>query len=374
MQVIFHNILPDILTVNEIAGNTYVINRLLDSCLNVNGINYYQKANYINTNSSDIVSMLYYNKQKLALHSQEVIPNNVRDIIIYKLYYLSSDLANGDTAFIIPIVAHLKSGSSSSDENQRAAMTLALMAHLDSIGIADNYIFCGDFNLKTSSEQAFQNLINYSNTAIRFVDPINQIGNWNNNSNFAAYHTQSTHTNNNGCASSGGMDDRFDMIVVNGNIINGSDHIQYIQGSYHAPGNDGLHFNSSIIAPPTNTSVSDSMLNALYNMSDHLPVVLDLYIDKTLSVSELNNPFPYQIQYENPIRDQLNIIITASSQVRLSFELFSTIGKLSYSNNPHLKNKQEQFNIPVSQLNPGIYFLKISDEQQHAKVLKLIKI
>jgi len=373
MQLIFKDIMPDILTVNEIAGNTYVINRLMDSCLNRNGINYYQKANYVNTNSSDIVSMLYYNSQKLALHSQEVVPNNIRDIIIYKLYYLSSDLATGDTAFLIPIVAHLKSGSSTSDENERAAMTQALMAHLDSSGFAENYIFCGDFNLKKSSEQAFQNLINYNNPVIRFEDPINQIGNWNNNSNFAAYHTQSTHTDNNGCASSGGMDDRFDMILINGNIINGTDHFQYIQGTYHAPGNDGLHFNSSIIAPPSNSSVSDTVLNALYHMSDHLPVVIKLYTDKTLSINEASNSHVFQVYCSNPVFDHLSITISSFKTTTFSFELFSLSGKHLFSFKPQKICGDEQIKLAVSKLNPGIYFLRVSDENQNIKVLKLIK-
>ena len=48
LKEILSYVQPDILTVNEIAANTFVHQRLLDSTLNVDGINYYKKATYTN--------------------------------------------------------------------------------------------------------------------------------------------------------------------------------------------------------------------------------------------------------------------------------------------------------------------------------------
>lgn len=47
--------------------------------------------------------------------------------------------------------------------------------------------------------------------------------------------------------------------------------IEYVSGSYPAFGNDGMHFNDSINAPP-NTAVPPEVADALHYGSDHLPV------------------------------------------------------------------------------------------------------
>ena len=373
LKTILSYIHPDILEVNEIAGNTYIIGHLLDSCLNINGINYYQHANYVNTNSSDIVSMLYYNSDNFVLQSQETVTTSVRDILLYKLYYRSYDLYTGDTAFLIPISAHLKAGSSTSDENERASMAAAMMTHLNNIGSALNYMLSGDLNLKTSAEQAYQNLINDPNTSISFHDPINQPGNWYSNSNFASIHTQSTHTVNNGCAATGGMDDRFDIILLNNNIITGSDHYQYIPGSYKAVGNDGQHFNLAINASPTNTSVPPNVLDALYNMSDHLPVVLDLYVDKTLVSVPSWTSSGFKIKINNPVRDQINLSITAARPGILRLSLLTLQGWVVFEKSDKLIKGPQKWNIPVSDLTPGMYLLRFEDEFQQVQVLKVIK-
>ena len=64
--------------------------------------------------------------------------------------------------------------------------------------------------------------------------------------------------------------------------MNGIDSVQYIQGSYKAIGNDGNHFNGSINSG-SNSEYPDSIANALYYMSDHLPVVLKTRINYPLT-------------------------------------------------------------------------------------------
>ena len=246
LRRIIDYIQPDIFEVNELASNSFIHQRLLDSVLNHGSVNYWKKANYSNDAGSDIVVMMYYDSRKLALDNQYVLNTEVRDIVLYKLYYKAPDLAQThDTAFINCLSAHLKAGSTSSDEQKRALMANNAMNWLNQHMGAGNYLFMGDFNLKKSSEQAYQAMINYSNAALRFQDPINTPGNWNNSSSYASVHTQSTHTSSNGCASGGGLDDRFDIILASASVMNGSNHITYIPSSYKTIGNDGYHFNSS---------------------------------------------------------------------------------------------------------------------------------
>ena len=58
------------------------------------------------------------------------------------------------------------------------------MAYINANSISENYFLAGDLNMKKSQEIGFQNLLNYSVSSIRFYDPENQPGNWNNNYTF----------------------------------------------------------------------------------------------------------------------------------------------------------------------------------------------
>ncbi len=372
LREILNYVKPDILTVNEIGANTNIHQRLLDSTLNVNGIGHYAKSVFTNMAGSYILNMLYYDTTKLVLHSQDVIqPVTVRDINIYKFYYRSADLAiSHDTIFIICLAAHLKAGNSSGDAATRAVMTLNMMNYLTTNYSESNFVFCGDYNTYTSSEAAYQNLVNYSNVDYRFHDPINRSGGWNNNSSFSDIHTQSTHSSSNGCASGGGMDDRFDQILVSEKIMNGSERVEYIYGSYTAVGQDGLHFNQSINGTPTNTSVPANVLNALYNMSDHLPVTLDLKIASgTSSIKDpsMNN---INIDFENPVDDIMNI--RTSSHDPIILEIYSSVGRQLQvrSINPG----DHKVSINLTNYPDGLYFIVVSDSEGNINSQKFIKI
>jgi hypothetical protein len=136
----------------------------------------------------------------------------------------------GDTVFVTFLIAHLKAGSSSSDASARYTQVEKLMNKLTQIGRADNYILSGDFNLYGSDEASYQYLIHYPNSLYQFYDPIDQEGAWNNNYNYRYIHTQSTHTysDEGECFASGGMDDRFDFILVSPYIYYGSNGLQAI--------------------------------------------------------------------------------------------------------------------------------------------------
>jgi hypothetical protein len=291
IDTIMKYIKPDLFTANEIGANSFAPQNLLDNALNTGGTNYYEKAQMTNSSGGNIMNMLYYDSRKFNLYSQKHLTTPVRDINFYTLYYISEALYSlNDTAFLTVITTHLKSGNSSADENTRASLTQQLMQHLDSFPVNGPVLFSGDLNLYHANEQAWQNLTAFPNAYIRFMDPINQPGNWNNNSVFAPYHTQSTHSASNGCAAGGGLDDRFDFILMNNNLINGLNHYQYLPNSYKSIGNDGNHFNQSINAP-TNNSVPPNVLQALYDNSDHLPVMAKIIVDQHFT-SIANNHHP----------------------------------------------------------------------------------
>jgi predicted extracellular nuclease len=79
----------------------------------------------------------------------------------------------------------LKAGSSDANAAARYVQAQQLMSRIANMGMPGNYVVSGDFNIYGSSESAYQELINYPNTLLRFFDPIDRPGNWNNNAQFA---------------------------------------------------------------------------------------------------------------------------------------------------------------------------------------------
>ncbi|MDA8787937.1 hypothetical protein OAV84_00025 [Schleiferiaceae bacterium] len=279
---------PDLLVCNEINGdNTTAHGRVLNYSLNVNGETRWEKTDFF-SNGSSLMNGIYYDQNKLGLLNQDLISkdvnnqNLVRGIDVKTFYYKDSLLSiNPDTVIFTVFAAHLKAGSTASDIADRGRETAALMAYLASHNVGPNYFLAGDLNMPKSQEAGFQNLLNYSTAALRFYDPENQPGNWNNNYTFRNLHTQSTRdgATNNGCFSGGGLDDRFDHVLFSDDVADGTAKMTYVSGSLTPVGNDGLHFNSSINSP-TNNSVPSNILTALYEMSDHLPVYVDIDVER----------------------------------------------------------------------------------------------
>jgi len=372
LREIVNYVQPDIFTVNEIAGNTYVTGRLLDSVMNHQSI-VFGKSDYVNTNGSYLVNMLYYKKSKFTYVNATSIQNQVRDIVLYRLYYNSPNLAQtNDTVFLNCIVAHLKASNNSTAAAKRAAMVSSAMAYLVQHNYSGNNLFMGDFNVYKSSEAAYQGLINYSNSTYTFNDPINTPGNWNNNSSFASVHTQSTHSSSNGCAAGGGLDDRFDYILVSNNIKNGIAHINYKANSYTVVGNDGNHFNTSI-NNGANNSVPANILNALYNMSDHLPISLELHLDAQVSSIDDFDGKRFKVYYQNPINENVDLYFESDFSERFSIELWSVNGQLLIQKEVEISNNSN-FTLQTSNLSSGLYILRILDSKGVSRYnSKLIK-
>ncbi|MBU3928327.1 MAG: T9SS type A sorting domain-containing protein, partial [Bacteroidetes bacterium] len=372
ISTIVQYVQPDVFTVNEVSGSGAIHQHLLDRAVNADGSDKYKMAPFIFTASPYLVNLLFYNHKKLTLHSHAIAQSTIRDVDVYKLYYNSNDLAEGDTAFVICVVAHLKAGNSAGDAENRATMAQNTMTFLENYGDDENYLLSGDFNVYTSTEEAYQTFTQYPNTSLRFSDPIDKPGAWNNNSVFAAIHTQSTHSTSSGCPASGGMDDRFDFILMSNNLKFGVKHLTYVPGSYHAVGQDGLHFNKDITDSPTNTSVPSDVLTALYGNSDHLPVTLKLAVDKSLDVSDWLAGDFQDIRFNNPVTSQIRLTITTAKPTRLHVDLFNLCGKAVFKHTENLISGQNQLVLHVDGIPSGMYLMKMSRENKQTVTRKLV--
>lgn len=256
-RTIFQNIQPDILVVQEIVSQAGV-DSFLSKILNVSASGY-AAGTFINGN--DLDRALYYKSSLFTFISNTPIHTTLRDINEFRVRHNAS----GDTLIIFAV--HLKANVE--DSLARAAEVDSLRKRTNALPPNSNFIVLGDFNIYGSNELAYQKLKNQSLPGY-FIDPLNLTGTWNNSA-YAQYHTQSPRTRAFGDGATGGMDDRFDMILMSQSIMN-SGGITFVPGSYYAYGNDGNHFNDSINQPP-NTAVGQVVANALHYATDHLPVI-----------------------------------------------------------------------------------------------------
>jgi len=366
---------PDIFTVCEVGRASNLPSDFVRNNLNINGINYWKTEAGANTSNSYLTNCIFYNSNKLVLKRHHVAQSYIRDVDIFSFYLKNDDLAKGDTTNLTCIVAHLKAGYGKDEEEKRRVMCRNIMNNIQNLYRNSNVLIMGDFNLYTSEEPAYQLLTNknsYPNTY--FIDPLYPygVGAWNEDSHYEDYHTQSTNRQGNGCRSGGGMDDRFDFILMSENIYGGKDNIQYINGSYHAIGQDGRHFNSSINSP-TNHDVSSAVADALFNNSDHLPVKMELLVSKSLDVNELNaNTLQFDI-YPNPAKEKINIRFFQNNFGKANINIFNSLGQMVYSEELNVEEGVEEHVISVANLQEGLYFLMITNGDGMTEVIKIVK-
>jgi hypothetical protein len=368
LRTIINYAQPSIFTVNEMGSNLLNVARLKDNVMNADGRDHYDHAEYSNNGFSSLVNMIYFDTRILGLHGQWAIEkdlngsNLVRVIDHYQLFLKKeASLLEGDTTFLHVFVAHLKASSSSSDKQQRARATEAMMDYIDKKQLTENVFLAGDLNVQSGSEESFENLVEYSDETYRFYDPKNAVGPWNNNSSYKNLHTQSTRASNTngGCFSGGGMDDRFDFILASDEVVEGSGRVRYVDQSYWAIGNDGRRLNNSITAP-NNNSVPAAVATALYEVSDHLPVLMKAtYLNKTASIE------PGQMKlakvYPNPADEGFQVVwFEPNADARLMDASGRTL-PVQFEGNW----------LNTSGLEEGIYFLSVITEGRQ-QVIRIV--
>ncbi|GAB4375986.1 MAG: hypothetical protein Kow0042_21820 [Calditrichia bacterium] len=257
---------PDIFIGQEMMTPSGV-QEFLDEVLNYDSLSYSPGAFIFQPGIGN--NVLYYKFSKIKFVSNSPIPTGQRDINLFRVIYKPT----GDTLQIFAV--HLKAGDDPTAVQIRAAQADSLRKFTNQLPAGTPFVVCGDFNIYGSSEPAFQKLVQVvPGVEGHVIDPLNLLGTWHNNPTFAAYHTQSTRIIEFGGGAPGGLDDRFDMILFSEALLD-TGAITYIPNSYLTFGNDGLHFNDSINKMP-NYAVPPPIAEALYQASDHLPVLCRL--------------------------------------------------------------------------------------------------
>lgn len=371
LKTLFDYVKPDIFTCNEMDAEQQDVDYLLDNALNQNGRTSFVAAEMVGTY---LVNQLYYNSDKLGLTYVEtmVMGSYERNANFYKLYSKANTLkAPNDTAFIHIVLLHLKAGSETSSETTRGEQINKVMNKIDDLGWKDNVFIIGDLNLYKASEPAYLSMTNPDRGGIYFKDPISQEGYWHNTASYSLYHTQSTHTAYNGCAVTGGSDDRFDFILCDSKTKEGQAFWKYVIDSYDVVGQDGKHFNKAIIDPADvegnmeTVAYPTSLIEAIYNTSDHYPVVLTIGQKATAIEQNRKNNV---IVVENPFTEEIKI--KGLPQGKVTFDVYSVLGAVV----THGMRAYEGGELRIRLTQPsGIYIVKIVDAKGEVHGLRVIK-
>ena len=320
---------------------------------------------------------VFYNPFLMEIISSTYIPTALRDIAEYKIRFPRTE----DTLYVYS--AHLKAGNpdfgdGDDDEKRLAEVTILRDNYLNYHPEGTKFIVSGDLNLYTAQEPAYQKLLaeEVGNHGQSF-DPIDRYGGWHNNVSFADVHTQSTRSSDIGDGGSpGGMDDRFDFILVSEALLE-----KVETGSYLAFGNDGNHFNQSINDPP-NSAVSAEVADALHYASDHLPVVADF----DLSVSAIDPkdgseyPFTFRLDqnYPNPFNPATTIEYTVGAYdytpLHVNLSIFNLLGQkvaTLVSENQSAGSYNVQWDASDFSSGVYLYILSVGNEQVVRKMVLL---
>jgi len=359
---------PDILVIQEVYTHQ-VVNNFLTGVLNSSGIGTFAAGTFISGPGSD--NGVYYRPSKFQFIANIPISTPQRDIN----EFIVRHIASGDTLRLFTV--HLASGTGASNELMRASEIDSLRKVTNLLPAGSNFIVLGDFNLTGANEQAYQKLIQPGGIDGRFYDALNMPGVWDNPV-YAPYHTQSTRVRSFGGGATGGLDDRFDIIMFSNSVYNNGA-IRYVEQSVNAYGNDNNHYNDSINRTPNN-AVGQIIANALHNSSDHLPVSALFRFGGVVSVgniSGLASDFKSYQNYPNPFNPltKIRFDIGKSTRSKVTLKIYDILGEeIETLLNKYLVPGRYEIIWKAGNMPGGIYFYELrSDEFTESGKMVLIK-
>ncbi len=359
---IIENADPDIFAVQEMTS-TFAFDSFVQNVLPTD----YTAGEYIDNPASFTTdNAIFYKSSKIEFVDNTPIKTSLRDINNFRVRIKET----GDTLNIFSV--HLKASQGTENEERRAEEITELREYTLNFDGDDFYLVLGDFNLYRATEEAFQILLDQTNSGY-FLDPVNQLGSWHENADYVNVHSQSTRLDALSDGAGGGLDDRFDMILVSPAIME-SNAINYSDNSYTVFGNDGAHFNVSI-NEGGNSAVSQELADALHLASDHLPVYLDLTINVTSVEEELGTDYRLFQNYPNPFNPNTEISYQLAASSFVNLKVYDLLGnEIANLVNGEQSPGNYKVDFNATELSSGVYFYKLeADKFVQVKKMVLLK-
>ncbi|HDR04521.1 MAG TPA: T9SS type A sorting domain-containing protein [Candidatus Marinimicrobia bacterium] len=361
LAIILDHIQPDILLCQEIVDAT-AVNNILTQALNAGD---YAAVPFHDGYDTD--NAMLYRKEKVQFLQAFYLDDYglLRNIAEYKI------VAYGDTVFLYS--AHLKASTGSDNVARRLTEMTIWREHLNNHKTGTRFVCVGDWNLYKAAEPAYQKAVaDEEDNDGRMYDPLDPdgvwinnpaAGNWHDNYAHRHLHTQSPRTTQFGGGATGGLDDRFDFVLVSEAL---TDRVL----EYTVVGNDGNHFNTNILNGE-NSSAPANVIQALHDFSDHLPVWIELYFEP---VSVISAVIPEQFQiisaYPNPFNNTITIQTNLQPGEKAQIFLYDLSGKKIWSGTTF--QQKNQYNFP--DLSSGIYLIHYQqDRAKSARRITLLK-
>jgi endonuclease/exonuclease/phosphatase family metal-dependent hydrolase len=365
---------PDIFTVCELETEVGA-DEILTQSIQSSRPNF-ARATFINNQSNQnadnqLNQMVYYNTDKFILESQVTHITYVRDIMQYTLLLKTVDQATNPIR-IEYFVTHFKSSDGNANKNIRLDMANVFTAVLESLDPDAYVVFSGDFNLYTSSEPAYQEILDVTNDIV-MIDPINDnsvLQSWSNDTpTYTAMHTQATRVyQQNGNGAYSGLDDRFDFSFISENLTTSTE-LFYVDGTYDAYGNNKNCYNLDISDQSCTGTYTQSLRDNLYLMSDHLPVVMELFTPQNiLNVENYTVNYLFKIQGSNLIQNNASILIN-DNLYNSKLTIYNHLGQIVKVIKTSTNN---EINIDTNNLSTGLYVIR-PENSKITNQLKFIK-
>lgn len=349
---------PDVLVVQEIRFQ-HSVDNFRDNVLNYYNPGLYSSAQYIHGPDWNVA--LFYKTGMFDVQHVIPIPTTLRNIMKYRLKHNNS----GQIFDVFGL--HLKAGNSANDRNRRNDEVNSLRNYTNFYEPNTNYIVCGDFNFYGDHEPAYQNLLLNNGTDVgHFYDHLSMPGIWNNYQ-YRNHHSQSTRTRSFGGGATGGCDDRFDFFLFSGTVMSQGG-MMYIDGSSVPIGNDGNHYNDSINKRP-NTSVPDSIADALHYGSDHLPVTSKYVLENSVSITNNNYTFAststISSVYPNPFNYRVNILVDIAKADDYTISVYDMNGReVAIISRQYFTPGSYSFFYDGNELSSGNYFIQLRNNSE----------
>lgn len=277
----------DVLAIQEVRSQATTTAAVVSQLNAIYGAGKYARGNLNGSALSANETMgLIYNTSTIQLVSEVGIGTTgtngaPRQPIRYQLRPL--ELPAGNDFYLYN--SHMKASDTASDQARRNVEATTIRADADALGAGTHIIYAGDFNLKTSSEAAYQTMLSAGAGQAR--DPLNRPGNWNGNAAFTDIFTQAPAVSPPSGFVGGGINDRFDLQLQTYEWGDNTG-LEYLANSYHTFGNNGSVAMNGNINAATSTALPGlsnrtTILNLLTTTSDHLPLVADYFFAPNLA-------------------------------------------------------------------------------------------